>query len=274
MPHPTPKPCSSADEITDAIRAIAAQTGRPPSIYAFLRYSGFSAHHLHKFFPRWNDAVVAAGFPPNRSRQPIDPATLLRDWGATVRRIGKIPSMYRYQNDGPHNPRTLLRLFHEWKNIPAAFLDFARSKPEWSDVVTLLTLPKPPPPQSPAYSRRPRHFGAPLSIPHMSHQPTEELGVIYLFGLLAPRLGFTVESLQKRFPDCIAKRQLSGTRWQQLRIEFEFESDNFRIHGHPPDGCDMIVCWSHNWKDCPPNLEVLDLCTAIKNLPAVPMPAH
>jgi len=26
---------------------------------------------------------------------------------------------------------------------------------------------------------------------------------------------------------------------------------------HDVDGCDLIVCWSHNWPDCP--LEVLAL---------------
>jgi hypothetical protein len=43
------------------------------------------------------------------------------------------------------------------------------------------------------------------------------------------------------------------------RIEFEYESRNFREHGHPPDGCDMIICWIHNWPECPANLEVIAL---------------
>ena len=41
------------------------------------------------------------------------------------------------------------------------------------------------------------------------------------------------------------------------RIEFEFESRNFRDHGHPPDGCDIIVCWRHNWAECPEHLEII-----------------
>ncbi|HLW54058.1 MAG TPA: hypothetical protein VKW06_14570 [Candidatus Angelobacter sp.] len=28
-------------------------------------------------------------------------------------------------------------------------------------------------------------------------------------------------------------------------------------HGHAASGCDVIVCWAHNWPECP--LEVVDL---------------
>lgn len=42
-----------------------------------------------------------------------------------------------------------------------------------------------------------------------------------------------------------------------MRIEIEYESRNFRKHQHHAGGCDMIVCWVHNWKECP--LEVIEL---------------
>jgi len=41
------------------------------------------------------------------------------------------------------------------------------------------------------------------------------------------------------------------------QIEFEKESRNFLKHGHDPNGCDLIVCWEHNWPECP--VEVLAL---------------
>jgi hypothetical protein len=53
---------------------------------------------------------------------------------------------------------------------------------------------------------------------------------------------------------------------QRVNIEFEFESRNFRDHGHPLTGCDVIVCWRHNWLACPAHIEVLDLSTFIKSL--------
>jgi hypothetical protein len=39
-------------------------------------------------------------------------------------------------------------------------------------------------------------------------------------------------------------------------------------HGHRVEGCDMIVCWKHNWPECP--LEVLELSKVMgKFLPLI-----
>ncbi|MGH9565382.1 MAG: hypothetical protein ACRD4I_05330 [Candidatus Angelobacter sp.] len=46
-----------------------------------------------------------------------------------------------------------------------------------------------------------------------------------------------------------------------MAIEFEFESRNFLTHGHDERQCDLIVCWKHNWEDCPIN--VLELSTMV-----------
>jgi hypothetical protein len=37
-----------------------------------------------------------------------------------------------------------------------------------------------------------------------------------------------------------------------------------RPHGHDPAGCDLIVCWQHDWPDSP--LEVIELCSVIGKL--------
>ncbi len=71
------------------------------------------------------------------------------------------------------------------------------------------------------------------------------------------QLGFSVTHLQSAFPDCEALRQVEYGKWQRIRIEFEYESRNFLLHMHDPKGCDLIVCWSHNWPECP--VEVLEL---------------
>ena len=84
-----------------------------------------------------------------------------------------------------------------------------------------------------------------------------------LFGMVAEELGYIVESVQKGFPDCEAKRRIG--RWQRVRIEFEYESRNFRERGHSPDGCDVIVCWRHNW-DGPKHVEVVELSRTIESL--------
>jgi hypothetical protein len=101
----------------------------------------------------------------------------------------------------------------------------------------------------------------------LRHEPTNEQGVVVLFGMLAKDLGYVVENIQKGFPDCEAKRQVGPDKWQNVRIEFEFESKNFRQHGHPPKGCDVIVCWRHNWPACPRHLEIVELSTVVRSAP-------
>jgi hypothetical protein len=107
-------------------------------------------------------------------------------------------------------------------------------------------------------------FGAPLNFRGLRHAPINELGVVYIFGMVSYELGFIVEALQSSFPDCEAKRSIGKDRWQRTRIEFEFRSSNFRAHKHPLDGADLIVCWEHDWPDCP--LEVIELRGAIISL--------
>jgi hypothetical protein len=102
-------------------------------------------------------------------------------------------------------------------------------------------------------------MGEPFDRSPMTNAPVNELGVMVLFGMVAAGLGLQVESVQGKFPDCLAKRQVAPGKWQHLRIEFEYESKNFKLHGHDPKGCDMIVCWKHNWKDCPAEIEVVEL---------------
>jgi len=102
-------------------------------------------------------------------------------------------------------------------------------------------------------------MGEPFDRSPMTNAPVNELGVMVLFGMVAAGLGLQVESVQGKFPDCVARRQVATGKWQYLRIEFEYESKNFKLHGHDPKGCDMIVCWRHNWKECPAEIEVVEL---------------
>ena len=106
-------------------------------------------------------------------------------------------------------------------------------------------------------------MGEPFDRSPMTNAPVNELGVMVLFGMVAAGLGLQVESVQGKFPDCLAKRQVAPGKWQHLRIEFEYESKNFKLHGHDPKGCDMIVCWRHNWKECPAEIEVVELCSLL-----------
>jgi len=108
--------------------------------------------------------------------------------------------------------------------------------------------------------RKSDRFGKPIQLKGLRHAPINEQGVVFLFGILSESLGFDVEAVQQSFPDCIAKRRIGGKRteeWRRVRIEFEFKSSDFKKHRHDPKYCDLIVCWKHDWKECP--LEILEL---------------
>ena len=102
-------------------------------------------------------------------------------------------------------------------------------------------------------TKPPRLDNAPLE-----YAPENEHGVVFLFAALAKRWSLRVESVQAGFPDCIAY-QRTGKGDKRKRIEFEFCSSNFKLHGHDPKGCDWIVCWEHDWPEAPKQLEIVEL---------------
>ena len=109
-------------------------------------------------------------------------------------------------------------------------------------------------------------YGEALDFPGLRRAPINELGVVYLFGLMSRTLDFDVEAVHSAFPDCSAKRLIDRkrNRWKQVRIEFEYKSSNFLLHQHESKHCDLIVCWIHDWPDCP--LEVIALKDEMQRL--------
>ena len=96
------------------------------------------------------------------------------------------------------------------------------------------------------------YVGRPIKISGMVYAPTNEQGVVFLFGRLAPELGFDVEQVQSGFPDCTTRRH-----GKFCRIGFEFRAS---IHeGHPARGADTVVCWDNDWKKLPQKYQHLEV---------------
>jgi HNH endonuclease len=277
------------DEVLKAIRAAAESLGRPPSRAEFKSSSGMTEYQVLKHFPNWREAVRAAGLEPHSTNVPIDPEVLLEDWGEFIRRVRRIPTRDQYRRDGTYSPGVFEKRFGPWSAIPSKFREFAEGKSEWADVIALLPIEhahasfaasspivsaQDGPSVSLASNRRHTRlgdrptYGDPLDFRGLRHEPVNEQGVVFLFGMVARELGYHVEAVQTGYPDCEAKRQVDAGKWQHIRIEFEFESRNFRDHGHSQDGCDVIVCWRHNWAECPQALEVVELRSVIRTLSA------
>jgi len=104
----------------------------------------------------------------------------------------------------------------------------------------------------------------------LEHAPVGEQGVVFLFGMVSQELGFRVQSVNQRYPDCIAKEEIPDRpgKWRRVRIEFEYTSKDFYKHAHSPEDADIIVCWEDNLSTkpygCP---RVLELKSEIEKLP-------
>jgi len=278
-------------EIVNSIVALGKRLGRAPSQAEFIPLSGISFYYVSQYFRSWNDAVRTARLRPYTLNVSPEDRALMEDWGKTARKLRGPVTRRAYIREGKYNPATIEKRFGPWSRLPEAFRSFAKGKPQWADVLALLPPRKARGPALKAgrHRRRPidnspsavlpretcrtalkgrTTYGNPTNFLGLRYEPVNEQGVVLLFGMLAKELGYIIEVVQKGFPDCEAMRQVGPERWQRVSIEFEFESRNFRDHGHPITGCDIIVCWRHNWPHCPPHLEVLELSAAIKS------PAH
>ncbi|NQS98441.1 MAG: hypothetical protein HQ591_08310 [candidate division Zixibacteria bacterium] len=100
------------------------------------------------------------------------------------------------------------------------------------------------------------------------YSPMNENGVIFVFGKVIEDLNMYIEEIKPGFPDCVGRR-FTGKGWERVYIEFEHKSSNFVGHRHDLKGCDIIVCWEHDWVECP--LEVIELREVIKELPSEPI---
>jgi hypothetical protein len=270
------------EEILQALVAVAAKLGRPPSRSEFRRETGVSEYTILKHFLSWNDAVAQSGLSPHSLNKRVEDEELLADWGEMVRRHRSIPTRAHYRREGRYSPGAMESHFGPWSSIPDRFRSFAEGNPDWAEVLPFIPETVVARTSNPAnlpsrtasdtslnhskLSDRPV-YGNPLDFRGLRHQPVNEQGVVFLFGMVARELGYLVEAVQSGFPDCEAKRQIGPGKWQRVRIEFEFESRNFLEHGHQIQGCDVIVCWRDNWPDCP--LEVLSLSAVIKNLGSI-----
>jgi hypothetical protein len=271
----------SKEEILKAIRLCAKKLKRNPTRRDLREMAGISEERLYKL-GGLKTALEEAGLRPLGSGFRQQESTVLLDWATVARKAGKIPTVAEYESRGRFSDMPFHSRYGSWVRVPEAFRRFAREQKiqgKWKDVLKMtaalttrngqaggesMPLARP-------ITRRARVledraiYGSPLHLPEMAHAPINELGVIFAFGALARRLGFIVLRCQTGFPDCEAMREVAQGQWQRVRIEFEFESRNFFKHRHDPKGCDLIVCWIHNWKECPEELEVVELRSVLKN---------
>jgi HNH endonuclease len=262
----------SKKEIMAAIRKCAKDLGHCPSLGELTARARVSRRDIGRLFGSYGMAVRACGMEPAKG-SPTKVEDLFADWAGVTRKLGKLPTIFEYERESVYSSKPLISRFKGWRQVPTMMLAYAeRQKLEgkWTDVMELIreseagrqtaSLVSVANGEVPGTGRLLRDrptYGPPMMDAGLAYGPANELGVIFLFGMVARQMGFVVMRLQMGFPDCEAMRKINEQTWQMRRIEFEYESRNFLRHGHPPSGCDLIVCWIHNWPECP--VEVLEL---------------
>lgn len=267
----------SHDELVRELTTLAQRLGqRSVSQRAWRRETGISERQVLRHFESWNDFVAAAGLLPYDGSR-IDDDTLLAALRDAFVEAGGVMTLQRTRKFCRYGPETYSRRWGRWTAVLARLREWVDVyDPEFPYLADLPSgIPAPvsasvePAVVSKRYwvSNEKTQYGPFLNFRGLQHAPINEQGVVYLFGMVAYELGFAVEGVGTGFPDCEAKRRVSktGDVWERVRVEFEFRSRNFREHGHDPAGCDLVICWEHNWPECP--VEVLELRSAIKELP-------
>jgi len=274
-------------EILRAIRDCARKLGRVPTINELRQITGMTQDKIAMRFGSMGQAIHAAGLEPIGAGHIVRREALLKDWAEVARKLKRLPTSLEYLKEGRYSLTPIYRLWRLWRDVEKAFREFVKSGDldgEWQDVLALVDAKYPlkegrigetageagenapengnirvdktkvdkPVAGRPVYGER-------LDLPGLARAPMNEDGVLLLFGMMAHILGFDIQRVQREFPDCEAMREVSPGKWQVKLIELEFESRNFAQHKHDPAGCDMIVCWRHNWAECPPHLEVIEL---------------
>ena len=115
--------------------------------------------------------------------------------------------------------------------MPAGMLDYAREEgleSAWKDVLDVVAehvqnaLGQPGSTgRTTGRLTRPRRvtegpvYGSPMmTASPMVYAPTNEAGVMVLFGAVAREQGFAITRVQQAFPDCEAMREIEPERWQ------------------------------------------------------------
>jgi hypothetical protein len=260
-------------EIKQALIASARELKHIPSLEQFVKMSPVSHRQIVKHYGGYIAALRDTGLELKAAvgrghRVPMD--KLFSDWAGVVQKLQKLPSIHEYTLLSQYSPYPLMRRFGTWLKVPHGLKKFAETHglaKKWSRQLALVkgapaarnnqTAPANPLPAWPAMLLDRPFYGQPIWSCPMAYAPLNELGVIFLFGAMSWQLGFIVHRLQPDFPDCEATRRVAGGKCQLVKIEFEIESRNFLRHRHDPRKCDLIICWKHNWPECP--LEVLEL---------------
>jgi len=278
-------------QITAGIQECAAKLGRVPTHNELAKLAGISRRVVRGQFGTYTRALRECNLERKGGGRKVEMEDLFRDWAGVVRKLNKLPTLFEYEELSRYSQAPLMSRFGTWSRVPRGLKQYAEEKgwaEDWKDVLTMIEArgrseepvwleraawlqaaaePGPAdgkPMSGPIILRDRPMYGRVMRPYPLICAPVNEMGVVFLFGAMAERLGFLVLRIQTEYPDCEALRMIDEDRCQLVKIEFEHESRNFLKHMHLASECDLLVCWKHNWPECP--LEVVELKTVLARL--------
>jgi hypothetical protein len=270
----------SREEVIFAIRQAKEEMGHVPTLNELLKSKRISQYDVRRHFGVYASALQACGLERHGSGYELNMRQLFTDWAEVARRAGRVPTVGDYEMHGRYSLKPLIRQFGAWPRVAAGMTQYARAnglEEDGKDVLEVVATHLEGRKRRPGSSKwdTPRIlrpglmagapvYGPPMVDAELMLAPTNEQGVLFLFGAVARKLGFVVLRVQTEYPDCEALREMEADLWQRVWIEFEYESRNFLLHKHRADQCHLIVCWKHNWEECP--VEVIELRSAVKEI--------
>jgi hypothetical protein len=134
------------EQVVTEIRAAASRNaGRPPGARAFHTETGISRNDLwNTGFPRYSDAVKAAGLVPNKLQTALDSDSMLVALASVVRRLGVFPSIsdlkvVRAEDPAFPSYEAYFRLAGgAYRNLPSLLVDFCQRRQEYQDITRIL----------------------------------------------------------------------------------------------------------------------------------------
>jgi hypothetical protein len=272
------------EDVVEAARKAQEETNGPLTHRKFIQVSGITAYKICRLFPegRWTEIRDLAGIERHHmDRKEYSDDELLMKFHSVVESVGKIPTWAIFDSRSDVSSYCISKRFGGLQGTVRRYSRWLKEHHPENPLLNKLNvqskheIPTPPTAQSLETDRAQTAtwdkvdgstYGPPIDFRGLRHAPINEQGVVFLFGMVSYELGFIVEAVHATFPDCEAKRCIDerNQRWQRVRIEFEYKSRSFRDHGHDSNGCDLIVCWEHNWSECP--IEVVELRKVIDKL--------
>lgn len=254
----------------------------PLSRSDFQRLTGISSNQIYRLFPTggWGELKQKANLDPHPNiKTKLTDNDLLEEFHSVVLRLAKIPTWSVFSSMANISSDVIRRRFGGTQGVLSHYRDWLLINYPTSGILEQLKTQSKhefplPPEKSQLQSKKSlswnknsnTEYGQPLDFRGLRHAPINEQGVIFLFAMISYEIGFIIEAIHASFPDCEGKRCIdrNKNRWQRVSIEFEFQSSSFKSHGHDPEKCDLIICWEHDWTECP--IEVMELRSIINQL--------